>query len=106
MQVPLSTSHRVRVHLTHVPAPVFFVHVSNVQIPRPVIIVGERDPGILGDDVVVDGQNRLSVYSDPCDLQEKITTLLITCLRSLLRGTRTRSTHYAAAAHYEFETFR
>lgn len=69
LQVPLSTSHRVRVHLTHVPAAVFLVHVSDVQIPRPVIVVGQGHPGILGDDVVVNGQDRLSVHSDPRDLR-------------------------------------
>lgn len=71
LQVPLSTPHRVCVHLTHVPTPILFVHVSNMQIPRSVIIIGERYPGVLGNNVVVNGQNRLSVYSDPCDLKRK-----------------------------------
>lgn len=70
LQVPLSTSHRVRVHLTHVPSPIFFVHVSNMQIPRSVIVVGKRYPWILGNNVVVNWQNRLSIYPDPGDLRE------------------------------------
>lgn len=55
LQVPLPAPHRVRVHLTHVPAPVLFVHVPNVQIPRTVIIVGQRHSGVLGYDVMMDG---------------------------------------------------
>jgi len=41
-----------------------------MQIPRSVIVVGKRYPRILGNNVVVNGQNRLSIYPDPCDLQE------------------------------------
>lgn len=69
LQVPLTASHRVRVHLTHVPAPVLLVYVLDVQIPRPVIVVGQRHPRVLGDDVVVDGQDRLGVHSNPRHLR-------------------------------------
>lgn len=69
MQVPLPAAHRVRVHLTHVPASILLVHVPDVQKPRTVIIVGQRHSGILGDDVMMNGQNGLSVHSNPCHLR-------------------------------------
>lgn len=68
LQVSLSTSHRVRVDLTHVPSPIFLVHISDVQIPWPMIVIGKSYPRILGNNVVVNRQNRLSVHTDPSNL--------------------------------------
>lgn len=41
------------VDLAHVSSPVFFLHVRNVQVPRPVVFVRDCDPGVPCDDVTV-----------------------------------------------------
>ena len=60
--------HRVRVDLTHVPASVTLLGTVEVEIPLVLPRPGERDPGVPGDDVVVDGQDGLSVHPHPGNL--------------------------------------
>ena len=55
-------------HLTHVPAAVHLLHVSDVELPLLVFPVGEGDPLVAGDDAVVDGKDGLGVHPDPGDL--------------------------------------
>ena len=57
--------HRVRVDLTHVPAPVTLLGAVQVEIPLVLPRARQRDPGVAGDDVVVDRQDGLSVHPDP-----------------------------------------
>ena len=57
--------HGVRVDLTHIPAPVTLLGAVQVEIPLVLTRPGQRDPGVPGDDVVVDGENGLSVHPDP-----------------------------------------
>ena len=71
LQVSSPAPHRVSVDLTHVPASVLLLHVSNVQLPLLVFPVGERHPLVPGDDAVVDGQDGLGVHPHPGDLENK-----------------------------------
>jgi len=75
LKVPLSTPHRVCVHLTHVPPSISLAHFPDVQSPRSVVVVRQRYPRVLGDDSVVNGQNRLGVNSDPRHLKQRKTNL-------------------------------
>ena len=58
-------NHRVGVDLTHVPASVALLGTVQVEVPLVLPRPGQRDPGVPGDDVVVDGENGLSVHPDP-----------------------------------------
>lgn len=60
--------HRVRVDLTHVISSILPLHTPNVQRPRIHIIVGDTEPGVVGNDVLVDGEDGLGVGLDPGDL--------------------------------------
>ena len=68
LQVSSPAPHGVSVDLTHVPASVLLLHVSNVQLPLLVFPVGERHPLVPGDDAVVDGQDGLGVHPHPGNL--------------------------------------
>jgi len=68
LDVSNSGPHRIRVDLAHVPSPVVLLDVCDVQIPGAVVVEGQRNAGVLGDDVVVDGQNCLRVHSHPRNL--------------------------------------
>ena len=68
LQVAPPASHGVGVDLTHVPASVLLLHVSNVELPLLVLPVGERHPLVPGDDAVVDGQDGLGVHPHPGNL--------------------------------------
>ena len=61
--------HGVCVDLTHVPAPVAILDAVEVEIPLVLPGPGQRDPGVAGDHVVVDGQDGLGVHSDPGNLR-------------------------------------
>ena len=65
----LPVHHRVCVDLTHVPAPVTLLDAVEVEIPLVLAGPGERDPGVAGDHVVVDGEDGLGVHSDPGNLR-------------------------------------
>lgn len=75
LEVTFPGSHGIGVHLTHVPSPVWFLDFAYVQIPASVVVVSQNDPRILCDDVVMDAENRLSVYAHPRYLQERRTNL-------------------------------
>lgn len=68
-QVALLTPHGLGVDLTHVPASIRLLHVVQVQSPDLVVVVGEGDPLVSGDDVMVYGQNGLRVNPDPGHLE-------------------------------------
>lgn len=76
-QVTLSASHRVCVHLTHVPPAILLLNLLYVKVPRTMVIVRQRYPWILRDDITVDGQDSLRIDTHPCHL-EQISPL--TCL--------------------------
>lgn len=71
LEVTFSGSHGIRVHLTHVPASIWLLNLSDVKIPAAVIVVRQHDAWILCDDVVVDAENRLCVDANPRDLQAR-----------------------------------
>ena len=71
LQVSSPAPHGVGIDLTHVPASVLLLHVSNVQLPLFVLPVGERHPLVPGDDAVVDGQDGLGVHPHPGNLENK-----------------------------------
>lgn len=64
--------HRVRVHLTHVQAAVFHFDAANDQRPGVEIAVRHRQPIVVRDDVLVNGQNRFGVRFDPGHLFPQI----------------------------------
>ena len=70
--------HGVGVNLTHVIAAIGFSDVLNVQIPGPVLGVGDRNPVVLGDHVTVNGQYCLRVHPLPGDLQNRYHFFIIT----------------------------
>lgn len=63
------TLHRVRVDLAHIGAAVLSLDASHVERPRVVVVVGDREAGVVRDDVLVDGQDRLRVCLDPGHLR-------------------------------------
>ena len=69
LQVALSRSHGIRVHLTHVPSSIGFFDFSYVQIPAAMVIVSQNDSRILCYNVVMDTEDGLGIYSHPCYLQ-------------------------------------
>lgn len=75
LTVDLDASHLVlhdgRVDLTHVAAAVALLHLADVQVPSAVLVVGERDPGVVGHDAVLQGQDGLGVDLQPPDLRER-----------------------------------
>ena len=82
LQVALSTSHRISVHLTHVPSSINFFDLLYMKIPRTVVVVRQRDPWILRDHVMVDGQDCLCIDAHPCHLkQTNVDTCTKVCLR-------------------------
>ena len=64
-------SHRVGVDLAHVGATVGLSHVPQGQRPRVVVAVCHRQTVEVGDDRVVDRQDRLTVGFNPGHLAEK-----------------------------------
>ena len=68
LEISSPAPHGVCIDLTHVPAPVHFPDVGDVQLPLLVLPVGEGDSLVPGDDAVVDGEDGLSVHSDPSNL--------------------------------------
>lgn len=60
--------HGIGVDLTHVGTPVLGLRVLDVQRPRTEVVVGDGEPGVVRDDVLVNRQNRLGVRLDPCHL--------------------------------------
>lgn len=53
-----------------------------MQVPGSVIVVGQCDSGILGDDFVMDGQNGLCVHTHPRQLQNnKRTEINTVCVK-------------------------
>lgn len=63
--------HRVGVDLTHVPALIALADVSYPQLPRFLFGVGDSDPLVFGDDVVLDGQDCLGINPQPRNLEQK-----------------------------------
>lgn len=55
-------------YLAHVLASVFHLHTLDVQRPRVVVIVRHRQSPVIGDDVLVDGQNGFSISLYPGNL--------------------------------------
>lgn len=60
--------HRVRVHLAHIRAPVFSPDGPDVQRPRVVIIVCDRQSFVVGNHVFMDGQYGFRIGFDPSHL--------------------------------------
>lgn len=83
MQVTLPRSHGIRVHLTHVPAAIRLLHLSDVQIPAAVVVVRQHDARILCDDVVVDAEDGLRVDAHPSDLERRRMQLATSNYRSM-----------------------
>lgn len=52
-------------YLAHVESTIWFDDVTDFQDPISSIRLGQADPVIACDDFVVDGENRMGVYSDP-----------------------------------------
>lgn len=69
LKITRSVSHRVGVDLTHVPAAIHLLDVADVEVPGPVVVVGEGHPRVLGDDVMVDREDCLSVHPHPGHLK-------------------------------------
>lgn len=65
LKVALPHPHGVGVDLTHVPAAITLLHVLEVKVPGAVVVVRQRDAGVLRDHVVVDGQDGLGVHAHP-----------------------------------------
>jgi hypothetical protein len=59
------TEHWIRVDLAHVNASIWAVNVSDVQRPRVQVAVEDRQPGVVGQNSVVHGQNAFIVGLDP-----------------------------------------
>lgn len=57
--------HWIRIHLAHVCTSVFTANTSHVQRPRVIVIVGDRQPGVVGDHVFMDCQDGFCVRLDP-----------------------------------------
>jgi hypothetical protein len=70
LEVSLSTSHGIRIDLTHVPAAVSLVYVLDMQVPGAMVVVGQRDAWILRDHIVMDRENGLRVHANPRHLQQ------------------------------------
>ena len=66
----LPVPHGVGVDLTHVPAPVTLLDAVEVEVPLVLAGPGERDPGVAGDHVVVDGEDGLGIHSNPSNLRQ------------------------------------
>ena len=69
VQVSNLALHGVCVNLAHVPTPVCFTNVADVEVPCLVFAVGDADAMVLGDDMYVDGQYRLGVDPQPSYLE-------------------------------------
>ena len=54
LEVALPTPHRIGVDLAHVPTPISFLHVPDMQKPGSMVVVAQRYPRVLRDDIVVD----------------------------------------------------
>lgn len=65
LQISLARAHWICVDLAQVPAAVRLLHLSYVQVPGTVVVVGEGDASILRNHFVVDGENGLSVHTNP-----------------------------------------
>lgn len=65
------TLHWIRIQLTHVTASVLLLHRFDVQVPRELIRVTDADPGIVCDDVLMDGLDGFCVLLDPPDLRRR-----------------------------------
>lgn len=59
------THHGVGVDLAHVESPVTGPDVSDAEVPMLVVVAGEGEARVLGDDSVVDGENGLRLHEDP-----------------------------------------
>jgi len=80
LYVALTALHRIRVHLTHVPSAIHLLHVLYVKVPRAVVVVGQRDSGILRDHIMMNRQNGLCVDAHPRHLkQTSRDTFLLRC---------------------------
>ncbi len=55
--------------LPHSPAPVFLSHLVEVESPYLAVVVGQGDPLVARDDVLVDGQDGLRVDPHPRNLE-------------------------------------
>jgi hypothetical protein len=68
---PYLALHRVSVDLAHVTAAVLLLHAPDVQVPGAEVVVRNCHPGVVRDDVVVDGLDGLGVRLHPADLQQR-----------------------------------
>lgn len=62
--------HPVRVHLAHVTASVAFLHLANVELPHPaLVIVRHAYPRVMRHHSVVQGEYRLILGFEPPNLE-------------------------------------
>lgn len=69
LEISFTGAHWVRVDLAHVPAPVRLLHLLDVQVPGAMVIVRKRNPGILRNHFVVNGEDCLCVHAHPRQLE-------------------------------------
>lgn len=72
LYVTLTTLHWIRIHLAHVPSAINFLNFLYMKIPRAVIIVRQRDSGILSNYILMNRQYSLRVDAHPCHLKHTI----------------------------------
>ena len=63
--------HDTGVDLTHVAAPVTLFHLTDVQLPRTVVVMRHADPWIVRHDLVVKRQDSLVLRLKPSHLQHR-----------------------------------
>lgn len=68
IQIGNLTLHWIRIYLTHVPAHIRFLDISDFQYPSTFFGVRYNHSVIFGDYVTLDGEDCLSVDTQPCDL--------------------------------------
>ena len=76
IQISNLTLHWICVYLTHVPSTIGFLHFPYVKKPRAMIAVRHSYSMILGDDVIRNCKNCLSVDPEPRYLRTKILIFL------------------------------
>lgn len=70
VQVTHLRLHRIRVDLAHVPSLIGLLDFAYLQLPDFLLRVGDRNAMVLGDNVILNGQNRLCVDAQPSHLHQ------------------------------------
>lgn len=60
-----------RVDLTHVTPCIWALDIFNVEVPSPVLVMGDFDPWVSGNDMGLDSEDSRPFEMDPCHLEQE-----------------------------------